>query len=54
MGFDKNHKSYYFLKKLEKAWEVEAKVFGRDKIIVFKNTLYFTVSNHFTSLWCLK
>lgn len=52
MGFDKNCKRYYFLEKLAKAWEVEAKVFCRDKRIVFKNTFYFVLSNHFTLIWC--
>lgn len=39
MDNDKNHKSYYFLENLAKAWEVEAKVFCRNKRIVFKNAL---------------
>lgn len=53
MGFDKNCKSYYFLEKLAKAWEVEEKVFCKDKRIVFKNIFYFVLSDHFTLIWCL-
>lgn len=42
MGFDKNREGSYFLEKLAKVWEIEAKVFW-DKRIVFSNTLYFAL-----------
>lgn len=40
MDNDKNYKSYYFLENLVKVWEVEVKVFCRNKRIVFKNVFF--------------
>lgn len=53
MDFDKDCKSYYFLEKLAKVWEVEAKVFYKDKRIVLKNVLSFALYNRVTLIWSL-
>lgn len=53
MDFDKNHKSYYFLEKLDEVWEVEAKVYHRGKRMVLKYAFSFALHNHGTLIWCL-